>query len=94
MFFGINTFLFSSPFTTHDLGLFPQFKAWGFDSVEMAIEDPSHIDTERAKAAFHEQDLLCASISGAWGPGRDLTRISGRTKGFKNLYTQHVRTLC
>ena len=93
MFFGINTFLFSSPFTTKDLDLFPQFKAWGFDSVEMAIEDPNHIDLKRAKVAFHEQDLLCASISGAWGPGRDLRGSVEEQKASKT-YTLNMLELC
>jgi D-psicose/D-tagatose/L-ribulose 3-epimerase len=45
--FGINTFLFVSPFTNDSTKLFKQFKKWGFDSVEIAIEDCSHIDLLR-----------------------------------------------
>ena len=32
--FGINTFLFSCPFTDASTRLFPKFKKWGFESVE------------------------------------------------------------
>jgi len=42
--FGINTFLFTSPFTNQSTKLFGQFKRWGFDSVEIPVEAPSHID--------------------------------------------------
>jgi hypothetical protein len=37
---GINSFLFVSPFTTESVKLFPKFKKWGFDTVEIPIEDP------------------------------------------------------
>jgi D-psicose/D-tagatose/L-ribulose 3-epimerase len=70
--FGINTFLFTSPFTNESISLFPQFKKWGFDSVEIAIEDTSHIDVSLIKKALDENELKCNSICAAMGPGRDL----------------------
>ena len=42
--FGINSFLFTSPFTDASTKLFAKFKKWGFQTVEIPIEDPSHID--------------------------------------------------
>ena len=48
---GINTFLFASPFTNKEVSLFSKFKSWGFDGVELAIEDPAHIDPELRKKA-------------------------------------------
>jgi hypothetical protein len=39
---GINTFLFTSPFTTESTALFPTFKKWGFQTVEIPIESPEH----------------------------------------------------
>ena len=70
--FGINTFLFTSPFTNASVDLFSKFKAWGFDSVEIAIEDPSHIDPHIIRKALDESGLKCGSICAAMGPGRDL----------------------
>ncbi len=70
--FGINTFLFTSPFTNESTSLFKQFKRWGFDTVELAIEDPSHIDPERIKAELDKAKLSCGSVCAAMGPGRDL----------------------
>lgn len=70
--FGINTFLFTSPFTNESIDLFPLFKKWGFDSVEIALEDPSHIDPVIIRKALDENDLKCGSICAAMGPGRDL----------------------
>lgn len=72
MTFGINTFLFKSPFTTESLPLLKKFKEWGFDSVEIALEDASHIDPSALKKALADNGLVCASMCGAMGPGRDL----------------------
>jgi D-psicose/D-tagatose/L-ribulose 3-epimerase len=70
--FGINTFLFQSPFTTEGIALFPKFKKWGYDSVEIALEDASHIHPPTLKKALKENGLICGSMCGAMGPGRDL----------------------
>ena len=40
--FGINTFLFTFPFTNESTKWFKTFKKWGFDTVEIAIDDPAH----------------------------------------------------
>ena len=70
--FGINTFLFTSPFTNRDTKLFARFKRWGFDSVEIAIEDPSHIDPAFVKRELDRHGLVCGSVCGCFGPDRDL----------------------
>src|SRR5262249_39266639 len=70
--FGINTFLFTSPFTNESTSLFKQFKAWGFDSVEIALEHESHIDAAFVKAELDRHNLVCGTLCGAFGPGRDL----------------------
>jgi len=70
--FGINTFLFTSPFTSADISLFPKFKQWGFDSVEIALEDVADIDASLVRKALDENGLKCGSICAAMGPGRDL----------------------
>ncbi len=72
MLFGINTFLFTSPFTNASTSLFPQFKAWGFDSVEIAVEHESHIDPAYIKSELDRNGLVCGTLCGAFGPGRDL----------------------
>ena len=68
---GINTFLFTSPFTTEHTRLFATFKRWGFDTVEIPVEDPSHIDPAKVKAAADKAGLVIGSICAAMGPGRD-----------------------
>lgn len=70
--YGINTFLFTSPFTNQSIKLFGQFKKWGFDSIEIPIEDPSHIDPAVVKRALERHGLVCGSVCACMGPDRDL----------------------
>ncbi|HWK98787.1 MAG TPA: sugar phosphate isomerase/epimerase, partial [Parapedobacter sp.] len=69
--FGINTFLFTAPFTDGSVSLFSKFKAWGFDSVEIALENASDINPAKVKEALNEHQLTCNSICAAMGSGRD-----------------------
>jgi D-psicose/D-tagatose/L-ribulose 3-epimerase len=68
---GINTFLFTSPFTTKSTSLFPTFKKWGFETVEIPVEDPSHIDPAKVRKALDAHGLKCGSVCACMGPGRD-----------------------
>ena len=68
---GINSFLFTSPFTTESTRLFRTFKKWGFDTVEIPLEDPSHIDTAKVKAAAEAAGIAIGSVCACMGPGRD-----------------------
>jgi len=70
--FGINTFLFTSPFTSDSTTLFATFKKWGFKSVEIPVEDPSHIDPIFVKEELAKHGLECGSVCACMGPGRDL----------------------
>ena len=69
--FGINTFLYTSPFTTESVKLFPKFKKWGFETVEIPVEAPEHIDPVKVKAAADKAGLAIGSICACMGPGRD-----------------------
>lgn len=70
--FGINTFLFISPFTDHSVYLFEQFKNWGFDSVEIAIEHPDDIDPELVRRELDRYQLKCHVVCAALSPIHDL----------------------
>ncbi len=69
---GINTFLFTSPFTNESTRLFRRFKQWGFDTVEIPVEDPSHIDPIHVRAELARHGLACGSVCACMGPDRDL----------------------
>jgi D-psicose/D-tagatose/L-ribulose 3-epimerase len=68
---GINTFLFTSPFTNASTKLFPTFKKWGFETVEIPVEDPSHIDPAQVRRELDKNKLVCGSVCACMGPGRD-----------------------
>ena len=71
--FGVSTWLWTSPFTTDSVKtLFPKIAKMGFDIVEIAVEDPSLVDTGVVKEALQQYNLK-ANICGAFGPSRDLT---------------------
>jgi D-psicose/D-tagatose/L-ribulose 3-epimerase len=70
--FGVSTWLWTSPFTTDTVSLFPKIKSMGFDAVEIPVEYPEQIDGKKVKEALDRNGLtpiLCA----AFGPTRDLT---------------------
>ena len=69
--FGINSFLYTSPFTTDSVKLFPKFVKWGFDTVEIPVEAPEHIDPAKVKAAADKAGIAIGSICACMGPGRD-----------------------
>jgi D-psicose/D-tagatose/L-ribulose 3-epimerase len=70
--FGVSTWLWTSPFTTETIDLFPKIKAMGFDAVEIPVEYPEKINAKKVKAALDQQGLE-AIVCGAFGPTRDLT---------------------
>jgi len=69
---GINTYLYASPFKTKNTALFKKFSKWGFDSVEIAVEDPAHLDAAKVLQAAKKAKLKIAALCAATGPGRDL----------------------
>jgi len=94
--FSLNTVLFVSPFTTADTRRFGQFKRWGFDAVELLVEDPAHIDAARVKRALDRQELACGSVAAAINPGRDLRgNAASQRQGVKYLCAliDHMVTL-
>lgn len=70
--FGVSTWLWTSPFNRDTVSLFSKIKAYGFDAVEIPVEDPSLIDLKLVKNALQEHGLK-PIICGAFGPTRDFT---------------------
>ncbi|MBN2507857.1 MAG: sugar phosphate isomerase/epimerase [Verrucomicrobia bacterium] len=79
--FGINTFLFTFPFTNASTRWFKTFKQWGFDTVEIAIDDPKAFDPVLVKKALDKAGLACGSACGCFGLDRDLR---GNARAQKN----------
>jgi len=70
--FGVSTWLWTSPFSKETLSLLPKIKEFGYDVVEIPVEDPSLIEVKEVKQALADNGLE-AVICGAFGTSRDLT---------------------
>jgi len=74
--FGASTWLWASPFTTETIEmLFPKIAQFGFDVVEIAVEDPTLIDVKKVKEGLGKYGMD-VTICGAFGSSRDLTNAS------------------
>lgn len=69
---GINTFLFACPFHDRHTRLFPKFRHWGFDTVEIAVASPDDMDWAFVAEQLQRHQLAAGSVAAALGPGRDL----------------------
>src|SRR5688500_164586 len=72
---GVNSWVWTSPFTTdgEGLALMDKAKQMGFDSFEFGLEDPSHVDAAKLKQKMQQTGLRVV-VCGAFGPDRDPTR--------------------
>ena len=69
---GVNAWVWQSPFTNEHFHLIDKAKAMGFDSFELGLEEPSHIDGQKLHDKL-KQVGMGVVICGAFGPSRDLT---------------------
>jgi D-psicose/D-tagatose/L-ribulose 3-epimerase len=70
--FAVSTWLWTSPFNKETVKLFPKIKSYGYDAVEIPVEDPALIDIDYVKRALADNGLSPV-ICGAFGTSRDLT---------------------
>ncbi len=70
--FGVSTFLWKSPFTSHSFDLVKKIKGMGFDIIEVAVEKQELVDWARLKELVRESGLQ-VTISGAFGAERDIS---------------------
>jgi len=68
--YGLNTFVWSSPFQTKDLHFLDHGKALGLDLVEIPIESIGDVDFAAGAEAYARTGLAC-SICAVMGAGRD-----------------------
>lgn len=70
--FGVNTFVWVSPFTSEAVDeIAYKVKQFGFDILEIACEDPSKIDVSRVHDAV-KKNHLDVVVCGAFGPDRNI----------------------
>ena len=69
---GVNTWVWTSPFTTEEFDLIPKVKEMGFDVLEVALDDASLIDAGLLRK-MAEDNGLAVTVCGAFGPTRDIS---------------------
>jgi D-psicose/D-tagatose/L-ribulose 3-epimerase len=84
--FGVNTFVWESPFSTErHLSLVHKAARMGFDWIEIAVEEPALVDVGALHAAADEAQIgliLC----GAFGPGRNLSNADSIERRAADTY--------
>jgi D-psicose/D-tagatose/L-ribulose 3-epimerase len=84
--FGANTWIWVSPLTDERLtDLAPRLRDWGFDLVELPVEQPGDWSPERAAEVLAEHGLG-ASVVVAMGPGRELCGADRETVAATQAY--------
>ena len=69
---GVNTWVWTSPFSTKEFHLIPKVKQMGFDVLEVALDDASLIDAKLLRK-MTEDNGLSVTVCGAFGPTRDIS---------------------
>ena len=87
---GVNTWVWTSPLTDASLAeLAPRIAGWGFDVIELPVEDPGDWDPGRA-AKLLDSLGLAASVVLVMGPGRELVATDRGTVATTRDYLRHV----
>lgn len=87
---GVNTWVWTSPLTDASLAeLAPRISAWGFDVVELPVENPGDWDPVRAHALLDGLGLA-ASVVLVMGEGRELVAADATTVLSTQDYLRHV----
>ena len=90
---GVNTWVWTSPFTAESVDLIARAQAMGFDSITIPVEDPASIDGEAVRRALRATGLR-VHVAGAFGPTRDLTHDDRRFREECMRYLGETLVLC
>ncbi|MGC5286308.1 sugar phosphate isomerase/epimerase family protein [Micromonospora sp. DT231] len=70
---GVNPWVWASPVDDEALAaLIPRIASFGFDAVELPIEQPGDWDPVRTRDLLAEHGLVAAGVCAAFSPGREL----------------------
>jgi len=71
--FGVNTWVWTAPLTTEELEvLAPKIANWGFDHIEIPIDDPKTLDFKKCGEIIKKAGINSISFCAAMGSDRDL----------------------
>src|SRR5690606_604667 len=87
---GVNTWVWASPLDDEALArLAPRIREWGFDTIELPVEDLGDWDPGRAADLLGALGLD-ATVVLVMGPGRELVAADGRTVAATREYLRGV----
>ena len=86
--YGINTFIWASPFQTKDLHYLDHAKALGLDLVEIPIESAGDVDYDAAAEAYARTGLACTACA-VMGAGRDPSHPDEKIQQAGIAYLKH-----
>jgi D-psicose/D-tagatose/L-ribulose 3-epimerase len=87
---GVNTWVWVSPLTDDRLAeLAPRVRDWGFDLIELPVENPGEWDPGRAARLLTDLGLS-ATVCLAMGPGRELVAAEPGTVATTQDYLRRV----
>jgi D-psicose/D-tagatose/L-ribulose 3-epimerase len=87
---GVNTWVWTSPLTDAALErIAPRVAEWGFDVIELPVEDAGDWDPRRARALLDGLGLK-ATVVLVMGPGRELVATDAATRSATQDYLRRV----
>lgn len=87
---GVNTWVWTSPLTDASLAeLAPRIADWGFDVIELPVENPGDWDPRKAVSLLGDLGLA-ASVVLVMGEGRELVAADATTVLSTQDYLRHV----
>ena len=87
---GVNTWVWTSPLTDTALErIAPRVSAWGFDVIELPVENPGDWDPRRARDLLDDLGLS-ATVVLVMGPGRELVATDPATRSATQDYLRRV----
>ena len=90
---GVNAWVWTSPFTADSVALIARAEAFGFDAFTIPVEEPAAIDGAAVGAALRDTKLR-VHVTGAYGPGRDLTHDDASVREGCLRYLADTLALC
>ncbi|MEJ7618965.1 MAG: sugar phosphate isomerase/epimerase family protein [Pyrinomonadaceae bacterium] len=90
---GVNSWVWTSPFTTASTDIMFKAAEMGFNSFTIAVEDPSLIEPDKIKSVLQQTNLR-PFVSGAFGPTRDLTHEEPKYRQESLDYIHATLKLC
>ena len=90
---GASTWIWTSPFSDNSLGLVDRAREFGFDVLELAVEDPRLVSAGPVREAG-ERAGIGFTVCGAFGPDRDVTHDDASVRENSLNYITEAIKIC